>query len=211
MVIKTREKLIDVARQLFARKGIENTTMNDIANASDKGRRTIYTYFKTKREIYDAVIEHESEQMVLNLRQIALNSDLSPETKLRKFMALRAEMMHTGTPRNHEATGASLRTFFIRDIKRIERIRLYVAAKEKDILQSILDEGVNAGKFNPAQARRLPSLLRLAAQGIDLAATLNDSLDGNSYSTLTPPRVTDMMDFVMDALKVPHQQQSINI
>ena len=31
MVIKTREKLIDVARQLFAIKGIENTTMNDIA------------------------------------------------------------------------------------------------------------------------------------------------------------------------------------
>ena len=43
MAIKTREKLIEVARQLFARKGIENTTMNDIANASEKGRRTNYT------------------------------------------------------------------------------------------------------------------------------------------------------------------------
>ena len=202
MVLKTREKLIDVARQLFARKGIENTTMNDIANASDKGRRTIYTYFKTKRDIYDAVIEHESEQMVMNLRQIALNDELSPETMLRKFMALRAEMMHTGTPRHHDASGAPLRTFFIRDIKRIERIRLYVAAKEKDILQRILDEGVSAGRFDAAQARRLPSLLRLAAQGIDLAATLNDPIEGTSYSTLTPPRVTDMMDFVMAALTV---------
>ena len=46
MVSKTRERLIEVARQLFARKGVENTTMLDIANASDKGRRTIYTYFK---------------------------------------------------------------------------------------------------------------------------------------------------------------------
>lgn len=46
MVSKTREKFIEVARQLFARKGIENTTMNDIASASDKGRRTIYTYLK---------------------------------------------------------------------------------------------------------------------------------------------------------------------
>lgn len=202
MVLKTREKLIDVARQLFARKGIENTTMNDIANASDKGRRTIYTYFKTKRDIYDAVIKHESEQMVMNLRQIALNSELSPETKLRKFMALRTEMMHTGTPRSYDTSGAPLRTFFIRDIKRIERIRLYVAAKEKDILQRILDEGVNAGRFDAAQARRLPSLLRLAAQGIDLAATLNDPVEGSGYSTLTPPRVTDMMDFVMAALTV---------
>ena len=64
MVVKTREKLIEVARQLFAYKGIENTTMNDIANASDKGRRTIYTYFKNKKEIYNAVIEQESEKLI---------------------------------------------------------------------------------------------------------------------------------------------------
>ena len=67
MVLKTREKLIEGARQLFAHKGIENTTMNDIATASDKGRRTIYTYFKNKREIYNAVIEQESERIVSNL------------------------------------------------------------------------------------------------------------------------------------------------
>ena len=77
MAIKTREKLIEVARQLFARKGIENTTMNDIANASEKGRRTIYTYFKNKREIYNAVVEKESEQLVTRLREV-LATDLKP-------------------------------------------------------------------------------------------------------------------------------------
>ena len=39
-VSKTRQKLVDVARQLFAKNGIANTTMNDIAVASGKGRRT---------------------------------------------------------------------------------------------------------------------------------------------------------------------------
>ncbi len=34
MVSKTREKLIEVARQLFVHKGLDNTTMNDIANAA---------------------------------------------------------------------------------------------------------------------------------------------------------------------------------
>jgi AcrR family transcriptional regulator len=57
MVLKTRDKLIEVARQLFATKGEENTTMNDIAVASEKGRRTIYTYFKNKREILNAVVK----------------------------------------------------------------------------------------------------------------------------------------------------------
>ena len=42
-VSKTRAKLVDVARQLFAKKGVDDTTMNDIAVASKKGRRTLYT------------------------------------------------------------------------------------------------------------------------------------------------------------------------
>ena len=50
MVVKTREKLIEVARQLFVHKGLENTTMNDIANASEKGRRTIIPISETKRK-----------------------------------------------------------------------------------------------------------------------------------------------------------------
>ena len=70
MVKKTRDRFIEVARSLFARKGVENTTMNDIAAASDKGRRTIYTYFKSKREIFNAVIETETDDLLRNLRII---------------------------------------------------------------------------------------------------------------------------------------------
>ena len=68
MVTKTRDKLIEVARQLFVHKGIENTTMNDIANASDKGRRTIYTYFKNKKEIYNASYFQETFQIFRQTR-----------------------------------------------------------------------------------------------------------------------------------------------
>ena len=63
-MVKTRDKLIDIARQLFAHKGIENTTMNDIAIAAEKGRRTIYTYFKNKRDIYNAVADGASSVML---------------------------------------------------------------------------------------------------------------------------------------------------
>ena len=59
-ISKTRQKLVDVARQLFAKNGLENTTMNDIAIQSGKGRRTLYTYFKSKEEIYYAIYTHLS-------------------------------------------------------------------------------------------------------------------------------------------------------
>ena len=70
-ISKTRQKLVDVARQLFAKKGIENTTMNDIAVASGKGRRTLYTYFKNKEEVYYAVIAAELERLSDKLDEVA--------------------------------------------------------------------------------------------------------------------------------------------
>ena len=69
-VSKTRQKLVDVARQLFAKNGIANTTMNDIAVASGKGRRTLYTYF-SRKEVYYAVIESELERLSDKLDEVA--------------------------------------------------------------------------------------------------------------------------------------------
>ena len=70
-ISKTRQKLIDIARQLFAKRGVANTTMNDIAVASGKGRRTLYTYFNSKEEVYSAVIESELERLSDKLDEVA--------------------------------------------------------------------------------------------------------------------------------------------
>ena len=68
---KTRAQLVDVARQLFAKMGVENTTMNDIALASKKGRRTLYTYFKSKEDIYLAVVESQLDILLDTMKRVA--------------------------------------------------------------------------------------------------------------------------------------------
>ena len=70
---KTRAQLVDVARQLFAKMGVENTTMNDIALASKKGRRTLYTYFKSKEDIYLAVVESQLDILLDTRKRVADN------------------------------------------------------------------------------------------------------------------------------------------
>ncbi len=145
MGYKTREKLIEVARQLFVHKGLENTTMNDIANASEKGRRTIYTYFKSKKEIYNAVLEYESDRMVAAMKEIA-ESSLDPEAKLSNFLTLRLEQGTTNS-----SPYSSLKSLFKFDLRRMERIRRMVLDKESLLLKSILDEGIAAGVFDPTR------------------------------------------------------------
>ncbi|MEZ5357297.1 MAG: TetR/AcrR family transcriptional regulator [Candidatus Zixiibacteriota bacterium] len=56
---ETRQQFIlDAAKRLFADKGIENTTMEDIAEASEYTRRTLYAYFTSRDDIcLQALIE----------------------------------------------------------------------------------------------------------------------------------------------------------
>ena len=80
-VSRTRKLLIDVARHLFAQKGLAATTMNDIAVVSQKGRRTLYTYFKNKEEIYYAVIQSEIERVSERMEDVA-NKNIECEQKI---------------------------------------------------------------------------------------------------------------------------------
>ena len=190
MALKTREKLIEVARQLFAHKGVENTTMNDIAAASDKGRRTIYTYFKNKREIYNAVIERESDNIVEKLREVQV-SNLPPEEKLKIGLKKRFEIIAQLSTRQD-----SIRTLFIRDIRRIERIRRLASSKETEILNSILDEGVKTNVFDPDQAKRLPALTSLLFQGTDYFNLKADS-DEKANAAMF---INDSIDYIVQGI-----------
>ena len=53
----TRNKIIQNAMAVFLNKGLFETVMDDIAEASDLTRRTLYRYFKTKEDLaYEVVI-----------------------------------------------------------------------------------------------------------------------------------------------------------
>lgn len=54
-----RDNLIASARKLFEEKGIEATTVDDIAKEADCSKSTLYVYFKSKDEIlYTILLEH---------------------------------------------------------------------------------------------------------------------------------------------------------
>ena len=161
-MLKTRDKLIDIARQLFAHKGIENTTMNDIAIAADKGRRTIYTYFNNKRDIYNAVIEAESEIVLKRLNDIA-DLPIPPDQKLMEFIFQRFEAMKDLVRRN-----GSLRAGFFRDVRKVERARKSTTPKEVYILERILQEGVDSGVFRIKHVDKTSMVMLLCMQGLDV-------------------------------------------
>ena len=188
--MKTRDKLIEVARQLFAHQGVENTTMLDIANASDKGRRTIYTYFKNKREIHQAVIERESEQIVSRQRQI-LGSDLAPVDKLREFLSARFSILTC--PPQRRGLQETLLPLMRLDMTSAKKTRRLAARKEMEILREILSQGVVSGDFSQEQSRRMLPLVVTLMQGIDAPDLLPNLEDAGTDRARAQETILDFI------------------
>ncbi len=68
---RTRAALLAAARQLFAARGMEHTTIAQIAEHADIAIGSFYNYFQTKEELLDALLEEELSQQLalLELRQ----------------------------------------------------------------------------------------------------------------------------------------------
>lgn len=60
---RTREAIIDAALDLFARKGFEDTTIDDIAAAADVSPRTFFRYFESKVDLVMARNEAHGDKI----------------------------------------------------------------------------------------------------------------------------------------------------
>ncbi|MBE6275871.1 MAG: TetR/AcrR family transcriptional regulator [Bacteroides sp.] len=161
-VSKTRAKLVDVARQLFAKNGVNNTTMNDIAVASKKGRRTLYTYFKSKEEIYTAVVESELEMLSDALDNVAAEN-IAPNLKILKLIETHLDTIKVIVLRN-----GNLRASFFRDIWRVERVRRKFNLHEIELFKQILLEGKEKGIFEVDNIDVLADILHYCIKGIEV-------------------------------------------
>ncbi len=158
----TRSELIEVARQLFASKGYDNTTMNEIALQSDKGRRTLYTYFKSKTDVFMAVVDTETSRIIEKIEEI-LPLDIPADEKLKRYILCRLEQVKDTVVRN-----GSLKADFFRDIMKLEHARRRLDVRELSILRSILQQGINEGTFDIDNASVVAVTIHYALRGLDL-------------------------------------------
>ena len=161
-VSKTKAKLVDVARQLSAKMGVENTTMNDIALASKKGRRTLYTYFKSKEDIYMAVVESELDMLSDMMKRVA-EKNISPDEKMIEMIYTRLDAVKEVVFRN-----GTLRANFFRDIWRVEKVRKRFDAKEILLFKDVLREGVEKGVFRIDDIDMTAELVHYCVKGIEV-------------------------------------------
>ena len=190
-ISKTRQRLVEVARDLFAHKGLEATTMNDIALASGRGRRTLYTYFRNKEEIYYAVIEEELDRLSEKMDAVA-QMGTEPEQKLMTLV-----YSHLSNIRDTVARNGTLRAEFFRNIWMVEKVRKTFDMEERRILQQVLQEGVEKKRFHVPHIGLLADIIHYSVKGLEVPY-IYDRLGEGLDESETYPIVEALLRRVLD-------------
>ncbi len=138
---EVRAQIVKVARKIFTRYGFRKTTMEEIAAAARKGKSSIYYYFKSKEEIFEAVVEKEAEELKTKLDR-TLHADMNPVDKLKAYILFR--LHHVRTVENFYA---ALNEEYLSHMDFILEIRKKFDRQELEVVREILNEGMREGIF----------------------------------------------------------------
>src|SRR6202011_1537204 len=81
-----RQRLVEGARLLLHRQGVEKTTLADIAQAADVPAGNVYYYFKTKDELVQAAIDAQAQDIQTALA--SFDRHRNPKARLKAFLKL---------------------------------------------------------------------------------------------------------------------------
>src|SRR5580693_8417856 len=71
--------IIDTARVLFKKSGFKKTTMGDIARSLGKAKSSLYYYYPSKEDIFEAVLHSEMDELLKQIHQAIRHAATSKE------------------------------------------------------------------------------------------------------------------------------------
>ncbi|MDO5503289.1 MAG: TetR/AcrR family transcriptional regulator [Actinomycetia bacterium] len=83
-----REQLVEIGRKLFAQKGFEGTSVEEIASAASVSKPVIYEHFGGKEGLYAVVVDREIEALLSAVQGALTSAGTSREIIERAALAL---------------------------------------------------------------------------------------------------------------------------
>jgi AcrR family transcriptional regulator len=175
-----RENILKIAQEIFSKYGYKKTTLDDIANAVRKGKSSLYYYFKSKEDLFQAVIMKEVDLLAKELDRV-INRNTEPVDKLRDYMLTKINTFRNLANFYHALENDVTAISFINDVK------LRYEQDEIRLIKRILIEGVRKNEFEIYD-------FNLAAIGITMAIKgLEMPLSAGNYGNLNLDRSVDVI------------------
>lgn len=175
-----KEKILAGADKLFRKYGLQKTTMEEIAKEAGKGKSTLYYYFKSKEEIFDAIIQDEKTKFYNEIQEAIANAPTARE-KLNTFLTLRFERLKELTNLYNVMVQEAVDAFGMDGTDQLTACyRKECGTKETNIIKSILQYGVVTGEFrvfSESEMDMMSFIFMSAQHGLELDLVIYNRLD----------------------------------
>lgn len=187
-----KDDILTVAQKLFQQYGLKKTTMEDIARAMGKGKSTLYYYFCSKEEIFDAVLNKELREVFHEAKQAAERAQTAEE-KLRRFAITRMLELQKRSNLYRLVRGEMRESMHCTKHVHAEYDQL-----ELKLVKNILTYGIKTGEFSASIKKELdimPMVIVGSLRGLEL-----NMFEGNKYPKLET-RVASVIGIMTKGLK----------
>jgi AcrR family transcriptional regulator len=157
-----RKKIIITAGQIFSHYGFKKTTMDEIAKALKMGKSSIYYYFQSKEEIFEAVLFYEAN-ILRNELTTTIKSVDSPVEKMRNYVFVRMKAFEKLSNYYNAIFDKNLDHFDF-----VENIRSKYDREELAILRLILYHGARKKVFNVANSEYTALAVQTTLKGLEV-------------------------------------------
>ncbi|WP_372773913.1 TetR/AcrR family transcriptional regulator [Mangrovibacterium sp.] len=162
-----RENILKIAQEIFSKYGYKKTTLDDIANAVRKGKSSLYYYFSSKEDLFQAVILKEVDVLRRELEKVVMrNTD--PVEKLREYILTKL------------TTFRGLANFYhalendVTAIEFIDNIKNKYNQEEIRMIKRILIEGVRKNTFEVYDFTLAAIGITTAIKGLEMPLTAGE-------------------------------------
>lgn len=160
---EVRDNIIEVARSMFSRYGYKKTTVDDIAINSKKAKSSLYYYFKSKEEIFEAVVDKEADIIREKLLNVINNHKIKSINKLKEYIHIRMNSV-----RDMVNFYEAMKNEFLTDLDFIEKIRRKYDDQEIMLIENILISGNDENIFNIKDTKLTSLAIVTAMRGLEI-------------------------------------------
>ena len=157
-----RARIIRIASRIFSHYGFRKTTMDEISRALKKGKSSIYYYFRSKEEIFEAVVLYEANQLRRRLTAAIKEVD-SPKDKLRNYIYVRMREFAKLSNYYNAVFDNNLDHFDF-----IEKIRARYDREELAIIRLLVYVGNNRGTFAVEDSEYTSMAIQTMLKGMEV-------------------------------------------
>ncbi|MCX8118688.1 MAG: TetR/AcrR family transcriptional regulator [Desulfobacterota bacterium] len=142
-----REEILRAAERLFAAKGFYHTPMSEIAQAAEFGTGTLYTYFKSKEELYFTLIDEKTDEIYRKI-QAELRRKAPALERIERVLSLQLEFMERNRDFFKIYTSESSRFAWLIKEEYGKKIHDKMV-RYLHLLSQVFKQGMKRGEFKP--------------------------------------------------------------